>query len=105
MDEVRIYSRVLSQVELAQLYSAGAPDEPLECPILSGFTARSQDLTADGLCEDVNGNSRLDFSDVVGFFENLNAPEVQDYWSVFDFNSNGRVDMDDVFVLFDMLIN
>ena len=104
IDEVRIYSRVLSPAELAQLHSSGAPAEAPECPTLSGFAAQSQDLTADGLCEDINGNGRLDFSDIVRLFENLNTPEVQDNWMVFDFNSNGRVDMDDVIVLFERII-
>ena len=46
----------------------------------------------------------LDFDDVVTFFENFNTPEVQNNWSVFDFNSNGRVDMDDLMALFERII-
>jgi len=56
----------------------------------------------DGLYEDVNGNGRLDFNDVVVFFDNLawcgaNAP------SGFDFSGNGRVDFSDVVGLFNRL--
>jgi lysophospholipase L1-like esterase len=56
----------------------------------------------DGLYWDVNGNGRMDFADVVLFFNQLdwcaaNAP------SAFDFNANGRVDFADVVRLFGSL--
>ena len=63
------------------------------------------DLDGDGTAEDLNGNGRLDFDDVVTLFEYFNSPTVQDNQAVFDYNGNGRVDMDDVIALFDMLIN
>ena len=104
IDDVRVYDRVLTPDEIAQLFSEGAP---VECPTLtlSGIVAQSRDLRGDGLCEDINGNGRLDFNDVVMFFENLNTPEVQGNWRVFDFNSNGGVDMGDVIVLFEKFVD
>jgi PKD repeat protein len=50
----------------------------------------------DGVFEDVNGNGRLDFSDVVALFENL--PDARAPFQ--DFNDNGRIDFDDIVELF-----
>ncbi len=72
------------------------------CPTLPGMESPAQDLDSDGLCEDVNGNGRLDFADVRDFFRHLDSPEVQGNQEAFDFNGNGRVDMADVKVLFKM---
>lgn len=72
------------------------------CPTLPGVEAPAQDLDSDGLCEDVNGNGRLDFADVRDFFRHLDSPEVQGNPQAFDFSGNGRVDMTDVKALFRM---
>ncbi len=72
------------------------------CPTLPGMEAPAQDLDSDGLCEDVNGNGRLDFADVRDFFRHLDSPEVQGNPQAFDFSGNGRVDMTDVKALFRM---
>jgi hypothetical protein len=50
----------------------------------------------DGVFEDINGNGRLDFSDVVALFENL--PDARAPFQ--DFNDNGRIDFDDIVELF-----
>ena len=52
----------------------------------------------------MNGNGRLDFSDLVHLFENLNAPEALKNAEDFDFNDNGLLDMADIITLFNMLI-
>jgi len=70
------------------------------CPTLPGLASPSQDLDGDGLCEDINGNGRLDFDDVIQLFEHITAPEVVNNAEVFDFNHNGRVDMSDIIELF-----
>ena len=74
------------------------------CPTLGGSTEPSLDNDADLKCEDVNGNSRLDFSDVVLLFKSLDAPEVVNNAADFDFNGNGLLDMADLIELFQMVI-
>jgi len=54
------------------------------------------DPDKDGVFEDVNGNGRLDFNDVVILFDNLPDAEVQFQ----DVNGNGRIDFDDIVELF-----
>ncbi len=54
------------------------------------------DLDGDGVFEDINGNGRLDFNDVVALFENLPNAEVPFQ----DINGNGRIDFDDIVELF-----
>ena len=53
----------------------------------------------DGLLEDVNGNGRADFADIVLFFNRLDWCSGTRPWA-FDFNGNGRVDFADVVRLF-----
>ena len=74
------------------------------CPLIGGSTEPSLDHDADLKCEDVNGNGRLDFSDVVLLFKNLDAPEVLNNAEDFDFNGNGLLDMADLIALFELVI-
>jgi len=74
------------------------------CPLISGSANSSLDNDADLKCEDLNGNERLDFSDVVLLFRNLDASEVLNNVEDFDFNDNGLLDMADVIALFEMII-
>ncbi len=74
-------------------------------PTLPGMNAPVNDNDGDGLAEDLNGNGRLDFADVVSLFENLDHSGVQEKKELFDFNGNGRLDMDDIRVLFLMLVS
>ena len=56
----------------------------------------------DGLYEDINGNGRKGFNDVVVFFNYLKwVEENQPCIECFDFNKNGRIDFDDVVKLFE----
>ncbi len=57
----------------------------------------------DSLYEDINGNGRKDFNDVVIFFENLEWVAANEPAASFDFNSNGRIDFADVVKLFEEL--
>ena len=57
------------------------------------------DPDADGLYEDINGNARWDFQDIILFFQHLAWCEANQPVSLFDWNSNGRCDFDDVFRL------
>ena len=68
------------------------------------MTEPAKDLDNDGTLEDVNGNDRLDFADIVLLFEHLNSPQVVDNPAYFDYNGNGKVDMADILALFEMLI-
>lgn len=58
------------------------------------------DPDGDGQYEDVNGNERLDFNDVVVFFQNMDNDVVTSNVDKFDYNENGRIDFDDVVTLF-----
>jgi PKD repeat protein len=73
-------------------------------PTLPGMPGPSQDLDGDGLAEDVNGNNRIDFADVVVMFENLDAQEVIENAFGFDFNRNDVIDFGDVIALFNSII-
>ena len=69
---------------------------------LQPFPGCSNDPTdpdADGLYEDINGNARWDFQDIILFFQHLAWCEANQPVSLFDWNSNGRCDFDDVFRL------
>ncbi|MFB6163009.1 MAG: alkaline phosphatase PhoX [Halococcoides sp.] len=59
------------------------------------------DPDGDGRYEDLNGNGRLDYSDVVALFNHLDADSVALNTAAFDFNENGRMDFDDVVDLFE----
>ena len=61
------------------------------------------DLDDDGLCEDVNGNGRADFADVVLFFDQMTWIAENEPVKLFDCNGNGRIDFADVVWLFNHL--
>ena len=62
------------------------------------------DLDRDGLYEDLNGNGRLDFDDVVTLFDMIDILGAHPFIALcFDFNHNGRLDFADVVTLFGRL--
>ncbi|WP_092904413.1 alkaline phosphatase PhoX [Halostagnicola kamekurae] len=61
------------------------------------------DPDGDGTFEDVNGNGRLDYDDVVVLFENIEGDSVRLNDDAFDFNENGRIDYEDIVSLADEL--
>jgi len=65
-----------------------------------GMTPR--DPNGDGLYEDINGDGKVDFYDVIDFFINLEWMAINDneYAPFFDFNHNGFIDFGDVITLF-----
>ena len=69
--------------------------------VISGPPTGSKDVDGDGLYEDVNGNERLDFGDVVELFKNFEA--WKDYGIYYDFDGDGRLTFGDVVALFKML--
>ena len=58
------------------------------------------DPDGDGLYEDINGNGRIDFDDVVKYFNYLEWIPNNEPIPSFDFNGNGRIDFDDIVKLF-----
>ncbi len=65
-----------------------------------GGTGVPGDLDGDGFCEDVNGNGRVDFADVVLFFNQMSWIAANEPTGLFDYNGNGRIDFADVVWLF-----
>ena len=61
------------------------------------------DTDADGTYDDVNGNSRKDFADVVLFFNQIAWIATNEPLEAFDYNGNGRIDFADVVWLFNNL--
>jgi PKD repeat protein len=66
---------------------------------LPGLTAVPADIDGCGYCEDLNGNGRVDFDDVVLFYRNMDWIQTNEPVDLFDFNGNGRIDYDDIVVL------
>ncbi len=58
------------------------------------------DPDGDGDREDINGNGRLDYQDVVSYFEHMDEPEMTDHARYYDYNDNGRIDYTDLVDLF-----
>jgi len=61
------------------------------------------DPDGDGKFEDLNGNLRQDFADVVLYFNQMTWIATNQPVSLFDFNGNGRIDFADVVSLFNDL--
>ncbi|KAF5063394.1 Glycosyl hydrolases family 17 [anaerobic digester metagenome] len=70
---------------------------------LPGGMDRPNDLDGDGLVEDVNGNQRTDFADVVLFFNQMDWITGNEPVGAFDWNGNGRIDFADIVRLFVVL--
>jgi len=80
--------------------SIGNVSVPLTLP---GSTTAPMDTNADGKYEDVNGNGRKDFADVVLYFNQMTWIAANEPLAAFDFNGNGRIDFADVVWLFNNL--
>ena len=66
-------------------------------------TALPTDTNADGLYDDVNGNGRKDFADVVLYFNQMTWISANEPIAAFDCNGNTRIDFADVVWLFNHL--
>jgi len=66
-----------------------------------GGTGIPHDIDGDGRYEDVNGNSLYEFADVVLYFNEQEWIVVNEPIVCFDYNGNGKIDLDDVIWLFD----
>ncbi len=58
------------------------------------------DTNSDGIYDDVNGNGRKDFADIVLYFNCLSWVAANEPGPIFDYNGNGRIDFADVVWLF-----
>jgi secreted PhoX family phosphatase len=75
----------------------GGPEGP---PAVGGGAAPT-DPDGDGRYEDVNGNGRLDYDDIVSLFEEFDSDAVRLNEAAYDFNENGRLDYDDLTALYE----
>ena len=67
---------------------------------LPGQTNPPTDLEGDGLYEDLNGNTALDFNDVQLFFRQMDWIAANEPVALFDFNHNSGIDFNDIQLLF-----
>jgi hypothetical protein len=58
------------------------------------------DVDGDGAYEDLNGNGRIDFADVILFFRNMDWIRENQPRACFDYNGNGNIDFADLILLF-----
>jgi endoglucanase len=54
----------------------------------------------DPVYEDLNGNGRLDYNDIVVFINNMDSSAMTDHAAAYDFNGNGQIDFADVVSMF-----
>ena len=99
-DWLRAHTRAVELGDVPPGEENGADPEDLD---VTGDSNPAQDLTGDGLYEDVTGDGRLSFDDVVTFFEEHEGAPVQDNVEHFDFSDDGRVGFTDVVALFELL--
>ena len=76
------------------------PTTPAIAPVPGGAGAPT-DTDGDGLYDDVNGNGRKDFADVVLYFNQMDWIAANEPVVAFDYNGNGRIDFADIAWLFD----
>jgi PKD repeat protein len=67
---------------------------------LPGQTMPPTDPDKDGIYEDINGNGRKDFNDIVLFFRQLDWIAANEPVAAFDYNNNRRVEFSDIVLLF-----
>jgi PKD repeat protein len=65
-----------------------------------GYAAVPGDPNEDCIYEDLNANGRLDFADVVVYFNQMSWITANEPVEGFDLNYNGRIDFADIIVLF-----
>jgi len=67
---------------------------------LPGMSQPPTDPDNDGIYEDLNGNNRIDFTDVVLYFNQMTWITANEPIAAFDLNGNGRIDFSDTVLLF-----
>ena len=78
------------------------PQDPITLLIvpLPGYSDPPTDPDGDGIYEDLNANGRLDFSDIVLYFNQMTWISNNEPIAAFDLNGNGRIDFADIVALF-----
>jgi YVTN family beta-propeller protein len=71
-------------------------------PTFPGYSNPPTDPNHDGLFEDINGNGRMDFADVVTYYNNMAWITQKSLTAYYDYNDNGRIDFNDVVKLYNM---
>ena len=97
--EIDEYNLIFSRDPDIYLLSFPAPGPE----VIPGGSGLPQDLDNDGKYEDVNGNGREDFADIVLLFNQMSWIEENEPVTAFDYNNNGRIDFADVVILFNGL--
>ena len=77
--------------------------DPLSIPVFPGYTNSPTDPDNNGYYEDLNGNGKVDFDDVVAYYANMDWIEKNATVSLFDYNKNNLIDFDDIVKLYDRL--
>jgi len=67
---------------------------------LPGYANPPTDPDGDCIYEDLNANGRLDFADVVLYFNQMTWIAANEPIAAFDLNGNGRIDFADIVALF-----
>ncbi len=68
-------------------------------PVVAGTPPTDPDN--DGMYEDLNGNGRLDYNDIIVLFEQFDSDAVRMHVDSYDFNENSQIDFDDIVTLYD----
>jgi PKD repeat protein len=66
-------------------------------------SALPRDSDGDGFVEDLNGNGRIEFLDLLIYFEQMDWISENEPVELFDYNQNGRIDFSDCIKLFDKI--
>jgi len=83
-------------------FAAPSLSPPGVDPVPGGSGAPT-DTDGDGLYDDVNGNGRRDFGDILLFFDRMEWIAKNGPRAAFDFNGNGVIDFGDTIRLFNLL--
>ena|GEM_PF-4492295 len=71
--------------------------------VFPGCINMPTDFNNNGLCEDINGNGKVDFDDIIAYYDNMDWIKENVTVSLFDYNKNNLIDFDDVIKLYDMV--
>jgi len=86
-----------------QILDCMVPAIPSGVVTIPGMTAEPTDPDNDGKYEDLNANGRLDFADVVLYFDQMDWIAANEPVAAFDMNGNSRIDFDDIVGLYDKI--
>ncbi|MEN6342651.1 MAG: PKD domain-containing protein [Methanospirillum sp.] len=108
---VHVYAAPGSYAISLTASAAGYPSDTISASVtivakvvtVPGGTGLPADTNGDGMYDDLNGNGRADFADVVLYFNQMTWIAANEPVTAFDCNGNGRIDFADVAWLFNHL--